>query len=335
METKQYIGLNERLHALVHVQNIEHEHSTRDNNPYMMVKITIPDDAILNLPWIRLDRDGDLKFAESPGKSHVPKAVMDENGHYIVLNKVEAGSDYVSPSRCELKTTEVDVRNLIIEKVTQLIQDQQFSEPVDISDVVSEITEYYRIFKAAIPLVEEAETARKKARDKIDAREKEERRIRDEEYRAGVEKRREEKRLKEEEAACATAKATARRLEWIRRNGSDILKAGIDRNYACIKKFLQEWKDTHLGEEWVLDYHWKIREEGRSCPTDQALRYLISLEGSKPDDIAITCKIVWLPNGLYPVVDEMYGDTEPCEAIRLTIPAGTFTGDEIYFYKLS
>lgn len=318
MQEKFRYYLNEREHALVHAQNIEHDHK-EGRTGSLIVLIEVPKDVVANYD-IFLGGDGFLGF-ETSHKNNFPRIYKNEDGTPRFYGGIYRDGSPKTPPEILVDTREIPLNV----RVNELISQRIHSDGVGLNGLSLEV------------VLEQAEIDRDEIEEakKLIPAEAERQRAAHEEY-LREEKEKEAKKSAEEAAKGAkkaeellaqTERDKAIRA-WVDQKGSDTLKLGFQKGYACKKRFLTEWGTVELGPEYVLDYDSDVSRNDRSCPTEAALNEQVRIENLHLQDLSVS--VVWLPSGLSSVLHEPDDSQEGVEVV-ITDPFDGY-GD-IYFYR--
>jgi hypothetical protein len=316
MITWYLISLDEREHAIITALEVEHTHGTHDfDATQIVVQTDIPDEVVIS-DVITIGRYGDL----TGSKSYPRLRTLNDGTPRTEGGRYHDGSAIGYPVRLDLK--QLDLRDRIEEVVRGRIVTGQICTGVVsyVSEILPRIAaDQAEIDSAATAIV--AEETRQAAAIEQYARERAERD--------------EVEHLKAELAAAREAEEraqknaeSAKRAAWIEQHGSDHLRLGNDKGYACRKQFAQEWGTVELGAEYVLDFASKISTGNRSCPSEDALREQVRIEMMNLPDTEV--RVCWLPKNLDELDDDYtdgYNEPAPVEAVEVQAHG-------VYYYRV-
>ena len=308
--------IDERGHAVITALNIPHAHGTQYHDATQIaIQIDIPDDIVLS-DAIRIDKDGNL--TGSPVYPRLRR--LDDGTPQFEGGIYSDGSPQTTPLR--LDTRLLDLKDRIEDIVQSRIAAGTILTQISyIEDIAPGIAVDAEEIATAQPLVE-IEAARQATVHETWLTEKAARDVRDAAERA-------EKTKKEEEEKAQQKIIKNRREAWIAAQGSDLLKIGHEKGYACQKRYAQEWGTAELGTEYVLDYDEKVSRKNRSCPSEEALAEQVRIEKLNLTDVDAV-RVYWLPEGLDELDEdyqEGYNEPTPREAVEVKAHG-------VYYYKL-
>jgi hypothetical protein len=313
MEAIYKLSINNRMRAVLSVKNPEKQICGTGNYPHILVRVSIPNEDVLNFSNIEVDQDNHVIFS---GAVYKPR--LDDEGRPEIDTQIEANG-HVSSSPCKVSMYPVYIDNLVHHHLMDLINAGQLNEPVDLGTIFSEMMTWKKIIDDAQPLVDAAE------RERVAKYNEQER-----QKKLDEERRQFEKEQKEEQERQNIIRRAACRKAWIKEYGSDMLNVAINHNYDCTSRFLTEWGRATLGEDYLLDFKGNVTTQFRTCPSDEALAELLRLESKIGAPVSFN--IVWLPHG----DDELRGwgnGDSACEAVEVALSEPYFDRT-YYFYRL-
>lgn len=292
MEQKMYVILDGMTHSRLHEKGDEHDHFGEKT------VVTVVFDAKNALGLLNMNTLGVFDIVVS---HPIPK--VDENGVPEVYDGIELNED---GEVIDLKTPHIRTEyghwrlmDIVVERVKESL-----STTVRIDDL---LTEYQRLKDLWDIGGERLEIAKARREAAWPAHK---------EYRAKIEA------LKYAEIAEKNrikAEAEARLETWIQENGSERLKLGRKEGHNCRKILVSEIVAKEF-PGFVPDYHNRVSDKNRSCPSLAALKMLDDIR-KRPwvTDVGI----FWLPYGLseitYGTDDSCPDESEACEAIRIKL----------------
>ena len=315
MEAIYELSINNRMRAVLSVKNPEKQIRGTGNYSHILVRVSIPNEDVLNFSNIEVDQNNRVMFS-----STVPKPRLDDEGRAKIDTQI-GSNGYVDPSSCKVSTYPVYLSNLVDHHLTNLINARQLNEPVDLGTIFSEMMEWKNIIDDAQPFVDAAE------RERVVKYNEQER-----QKKLAEERRQFEKEQKEEQERQNIIRRAACRKAWVEEYGSDMLNVATNHNYDCASRFLDEWGCAMLGEDYLLDFKGDVTTQPRTCPSDEALVEILRLDAMNWSDIGtpIERKVVWLPNGVGELHDY---DGGACEAVEVILNEPYFSKN-YYFYRL-
>jgi len=127
-----------------------------------------------------------------------------------------------------------------------------------------------------------------------------------------AEKERRKKKRRRKKRNRREQRKTERR-EWAETHGSEVLKDALEEGYDCQRRYVKERVQAEFDENFRVDFDSEASCSGRSCPSEEALRFAQEVGG----------KVVWLTRP--PKEDpgdgyrEIAGSFEEQEAVRKKI----------------
>ncbi|MFA5445196.1 MAG: hypothetical protein WC262_09535 [Bacteroidales bacterium] len=328
METVYEFSIDNRMRAVLSVKYPEKQVTKSGRVEHIPVRVTIPDECVLQTPAIRLDETGKLLF----GSDNVYRPVLDDVGR----PKIDTGmypDGSVHRYSCEVETKTVSIESMVSDQIDELIITGQLVEPIDLTPVFAQILAWETIINDAQSLVDAAE----EQRAALYAEQERQKKIESEIL---VEQRRQEEaeqKAVQQKKATVDAERAARRKAWIKAFGSDMAKASVERGYECRSRFLKEWANVTLGDGYILDFKGEADTQIRNCPSDRAIAEILRLESLNVYDpindvpVNISQTVVWLPNGGAEINDR-WDERDPCEAVEVILHDPYFDRN-YYFYK--
>lgn len=294
------VALDEAQHALATALHVEHSHGGR-STATVTASVDIPDDIVGKIGLTLSDADTITDSAPLCPKYY---------GYLTTRDDLRVPS-----------TTQISIRALI----SAVILARLAAGNPDIvirydPDITGQIDAYAAQIAEAQLLadVETIDLAESRRKSAIEEEERDVRRAAEEREKAENEAAR--KKIEDEAAQV--------RQVWIAEKGSDVLKLGHTKGYACQKRYAQEWGMVELGADYVLDYDGKVSRKTRSCPSEGALNEQVRIEALGLTDIE-NVQVVWLPDSLEELDEdyqEGYNEPTPCEAVEVK-------AHHVYYYK--
>jgi len=109
----------------------------------------------------------------------------------------------------------------------------------------------------------------------------EEARVAQETYEAEKERRKEARKREKQKRR---ERRKSERREWAEAHGSEVLQDALEEGYDCQRRYVLERAEAEYDESFRVDFDSEASYSGRSCPSEEALRFAQEVGG----------EVVWL-----------------------------------------